>query len=402
MFDPKQIRTHFPFFSHYLELAYLDNAATTQKPASVIKAITDFYEKENTNVHRGIYQLAAQTSQKYEAVRQKVAEFINAPKPSNLIYTSGTTASINLVAQSFLAPRLRQGDEVVVSAMEHHANLIPWQQVCKKTGANLRIIPMGNSGELDVTFFKKMLSEKTKMVAISHISNTLGTINPIEAIIEISHKKNIPVLVDGAQSAAHYEVDVQSLNVDFFVFSGHKLYGPTGIGILYGKEELLYAMPSYQFGGNAIRDMRFEETIFAPPPHRFEPGTANIAGVFGLGAAIDFLNSVDRNDARTHLANLTHTATEQLQGINGLKIIGTSAHKSAIISFVLGNVHPHDIATFLGAENIAVRAGHHCTQPIMDFFEIPGTTRASFALYNSADEVVRLVATLKEVTHFFG
>jgi cysteine desulfurase/selenocysteine lyase len=402
MFDPKQIRTQFPFFSNHPSLAYLDNAATTQKPAAVIQAITDFYEKENTNVHRGIYQIAAQTSQKYEAVRQKVATFLHAAKPENIIYTSGTTASINLVAQSFLAPRLQAGDEVVISALEHHANLIPWQQVCKKKGAQLRVIQMEKNGELDFQFFQKKLSQKTKLVAITHISNTLGTINTIADIIDISHKKNIPVLVDGAQSAAHYAMDVQALDVDFFVFSGHKIYGPTGIGILYGKEEHLAAMPPYQFGGDAIRDVRFEETIFAPPPQRFEPGTTNIAGVFGLGAAVDFLEKTDRQAVQSHLRNLTETATEQLKTIDGLHIIGEAKQKSAIVSFSLKNVHPHDVATFLGAENIAVRAGHHCTQPIMDFYGIPGTTRVSFAMYNTEEEVERLVAAVREVAAFFG
>lgn len=402
MFDPKQILTHFPFFSHHPGLAYLDNAATTQKPAAVIQAITDFYEKENTNVHRGIYQLAAQTSQKYEAVRQKVANFLHAAKPENIVYTSGTTASINLVAQSFLAPRLQAGDEVIISAMEHHANLIPWQQVCKKTGAQLRVIPMGKNGELDIHFFQNNLSAKTKLIAITHISNTLGTINPIADIVNIAHKKNIPVLVDGAQSAAHYAIDVQALDVDFFVFSSHKVYGPTGIGILYGKEEHLVVMSPYQFGGDAIRDVRFEETLFAPPPQRFEPGTTNIAGVFGLGAAVDFLQSTDRQSVRSHLRYLTEMATEQLKTINGLQIIGDAKQKSAIVSFTLKNVHPHDVATFLGAENIAVRAGHHCTQPIMDFYGIPGTTRASFGMYNTEEEVGRLVTEVREVAAFFG
>ena len=387
MLDPNQIRSGFPFFSHHPALAYLDNAATTQKPFEVIHAIKDFYEKENANVHRGIYQLAAHTSQKYESVRQKVADFIKAPNSANIIYTSGTTASINLVAHSFLAPRLKADDEVIISAMEHHANLIPWQQACLKTSAKLRVIPMDKSGELDLHVFKNMLSEKTKLIAITHISNTLGTINPIEEIIAISHKKNIPVLVDGAQSIAHYPVNVQALGVDFFAFSGHKMYGPLGIGILYGKEEHLSEMRPYQFGGDAIRDVQFAETTFASPPQRFEPGTTNIVGVLGLGAAISFLGKMDRKVVRNHLKHLSDAATEKLKSIDDLQIIGTAAHKSAIVSFSLENVHPHDAATFLGAENIAVRAGHHCTQPIMDFFGISGTVRASFAVYNKFDDV---------------
>ncbi len=400
--NPLQIRTHFPFFSHHPALAYLDNAATTQKPAAVIRAITTFYEKENTNIHRGIYPLATQTSLKYEAVRQQIADFIHAPSSKNIVYTSGTTASINLVAHAFLAPRLQRGDEVIVSAMEHHANLIPWQQICRKAGALLRVIPMNRAGELDLSVFRKLLSPKTQLVAVTHISNTLGTVNPIEEMIRISHQRNIPVLVDGAQSAAHYAIDVQALDVDFFVFSGHKLYGPTGIGVLYAKEQHLAGMMPYQFGGDAIRDVRFEETTFADPPGRFEPGTTNIAGVAGLGAAVSFLKNLDQAAVQDHLGQLTQTALQQLQSIDGLQIIGTAPRRTSIVSFVLRNVHPHDVATFLGAAGVAVRAGHHCTQPLMDFLEIPGTTRVSFAPYNTLTEVERLVEGVKEVQAFFG
>ena len=285
---PTDIRPHFPFLSHHPGLAYLDNAATTQKPAEVINAIKNFYEKQNANAYRGMYPLAAGAGQQYEAVRQEVADFTGAKKAANVVFTSSTTASINLVAQSFLAPRLGVGDEVVISIMEHHANLIPWQQVCKKSGAKLQPVPIKENGELDLDFFEKILSQKTKMVAIAHISNVLGTVNPIANIIAISHKKNIPVLVDGAQSVAHHEVDVQALDVDFFAFSGHKMYGPTGIGILYGKEGHLSKMQPHQFGGGAIRDVQLEETTFASTPKKFEPGTPNIAGAVGLGAAISF------------------------------------------------------------------------------------------------------------------
>lgn len=402
MFDPYQIRQQFPFFSHHPDLVYLDNAATTQKPASVIQAITGFYEKENANVHRGIYKLAAQTSQRYEMVREKVAAFIQAAKKEEIVYTSGTTASINLVAYSFLAPRLQAGDEVLISAMEHHANIIPWQQVCKQKRALLKVIPMTESGALDMDAYAALLSAKTRLVAVNHISNTLGTINPVQSIIDLAHAKGIPVLVDGAQSAAHYAINVQDWGADFFVFSGHKIYGPTGIGILYGKAEHLKGMEPYQFGGDAIRDVRFEETTFAKGPQKFEPGTTNIAGVLGLGAAIDFLNGLDHTAVRQYLQQLHTLADEGLQSIDGLRVIGQANQKSAIISFALGMAHPHDVATFLGAENIAVRAGHHCTQPIMDFYQIPGTTRASFALYNTREEVQRLVETIHEVAAFFA
>ncbi len=402
MFDPQQIRTHFPIFSHRPELIYLDNAATTQKPISVIRAISDFYEKENTNVHRGIYEMAASTSQKYEEVRQKTADFIGAAKKEEIVFTSGTTASINLVAQSFLIPRLETGDEVVISMMEHHVNLIPWQQACKLKGAKLVVAPINKAGELDLKIFKSLLSERTKLVAVTHVSNTLGTINPIGEILEMAHKRDIPVLVDGAQSAAHFDIDVEAWDVDFFVFSGHKMYGPTGVGILYGKEEHFTKMLPVHFGGNAIREVRFEETVFALPPRCFEPGTPNIAGVIGFGQAIDFVSSFDKKGVKYHLQRLTELATEKLQKVKGVKIVGTAKNKSPVISFTLGNVHPHDVATFLGAENIAVRAGHHCTQPLMDFYKIPGTSRISFAIYNTMEEVERMAIVIKEIQRFFN
>jgi len=402
MIDALEIKKQFPIFSHHPNLAYLDNAATTQKSQMVIEGITDFYQKENANIHRGIYDLAAKTSQKYEAVRNKVAQFINAADDKNIVYTSGTTAGINLVAYSFLAARLREGDEVIISAMEHHANLIPWQMVCKAKGANLRIIPINENGELDLGAFQKMLSPKTKMVALVHVSNTLGTINPIEEVLKLAHQKNVPVLLDAAQSVAHYEIDVQKLDVDFLVFSGHKLFGPTGIGILYGKSKWLRQMQPYQFGGDMIKNVTFENTTFAEAPQRFEAGTTNIAGVIGLGYAIDFISQFEKKEIQTYLKNLTDEATEKILRINDLRIIGTAKKKSAILSFAFKNIHPHDVATFLGAENIAVRAGNHCTQPLMDYFKLHGTTRASFTIYNTMEEVDRLVATLKDIQNFFA
>lgn len=402
MLDAAKIRRQFPIFSHYPRLAYLDNAATTQKPRSVIDAITGFYEKGNANIHRGVYELAVQATQQYEAVRQKVAGLINAPKPETIVYTTGTTAGINLAAQSFLEPRLRAGDEVVISCMEHHANLIPWQMACKRTGAKLRVIPMSRAGVLDMAAYKEMLSPRTRMVALVHVSNTLGTINPVEEMIALAHRQGAPVLVDGAQSVAHFPVDVQAWDVDFLAFSGHKMFGPTGVGILYGREECLAAMPPCQFGGGMIRDVTFEETAFAEAPRRFEAGTMPIAGVIGLGAAVDFLQSLDKTAVQRRLKVLALAAREELSRIDGLRMIGNAGNSTAIVSFVLDNVHPHDLATFLAEDQIAVRAGHHCTQPVMDFFGITGATRASFSIYNELPEIERLAESLKAIQKFFS
>lgn len=401
MLNPATIRQQFPLFSHHPRLAYLDNAATTQKPRSVIDAITDFYEKGNANIHRGVYELAARATQQYEGVRQKVAGLINAPKPETIVYTAGTTAGINLVASSFLEPRLQPGDEVVISYMEHHANLIPWQMACKRNGAKLRVIPMNKDGVLDMKAYEAMLSPRTRMLALVHVSNTLGTINPIEEMIAQAHQRGVPVLADGAQSIAHFPVDVQALDADFFVFSGHKMFGPTGVGILYGKEEHLAAMPPYQFGGDMIRNVAFEDTAFAEAPQRFEAGTTNIAGVIGLGAAADFLQTLDKNEIQQHLKMLARATREALARIDGLRIIGNAENATAIVSFVLEGIHPHDVATFLAEDGVAVRAGHHCTQPIMDFFGIAGTTRASFSIYNELAEVERLAGSLRDIQKFF-
>ena len=402
MLNPAKIKQQFPLFAHYPRLAYLDNASTTQKPKAVIEAITNFYEKGNANIHRGVYELAARATQRYEDVRQKVAGLIGAPDPETIVYTSGTTAGINLVASSFLEPRLQAGDEVVISYMEHHANLIPWQMACKKKGAKLRVIPMDKNGVLNLAAYREMLSPRTRMVALVHISNTLGTVNPVEEMIALAHQHQLPVLIDAAQSIAHFPIDVQRLDADFLVFSGHKMFGPTGVGILYGKAEHLAAMPPWQYGGDMIRNVAFEETTFAKAPQRFEAGTTPIAGVIGLGAAVDFLQTLDRTAVQEHLKLLGQAAREALARIDGLKIIGHAAESTAIVSFVLENVHPHDVATFLSEDQIAVRAGHHCTQPIMDFFGIAGATRASFSIYNQLEEVERLVHSLKEIKIFFS
>jgi cysteine desulfurase / selenocysteine lyase len=400
--DVLEIRKQFPLFSHHPELAYLDNAATMQKPRAVIAGLTDFYEKENANIHRGIYELSARATQRYEQVRAKAAAYLGAASPGCIVYTSGTTAGINLVAQSFLLPRLQAGDEVLITAMEHHANLIPWQMACKQKGAHLRIIPINPAGELDMAAFRQMLSPRVKMLAAVHVSNALGTVNPVEEMIGLAQQQGIPVLIDGAQSAAHYPIELERWGADFFVFSGHKLFGPTGIGILYGKAEHLHEMAPVFYGGDMIRSVSYEDTAFAPPPQRFEPGTTHIAGVIGLGYALDFAQQIDKAAALAYLKELGQQAREALRAIPGLRLIGQARECSAIVSFVLDGVHPHDVATFLGAENIAVRAGHHCTQPLMALLQVPATTRASFAVYNTPEEVARLAEALRDIQKFFA
>lgn len=402
MIDYKQIRADFPIFKHHPDLVYLDNASTTQKPKLVIDGITNFYEKENANINRGLYKIATQTSANYQDVRLKTARFIGSADHKNIVFSNGTTEAINLVAYSFLEPRLEAGDNVIISAMEHHANRIPWQMLCRRKGAELRVIPMNRSGQLDLAAFKQILSKKTKMVAVVQVSNSLGTINPVEEIIDSAHKYQVPVLIDGAQSVLHHPVNVSELGCDFFVFSGHKLFGPTGVGALYGKETWLAQMNPFIFGGDMIKEVSFETTVFADAPQKFEAGTRNLAGVIGLGYAIDYLNNFDKKEISGYLEMLGQYAFEQLSAINGLKIFGNPDRNSNIISFNLENIHPHDVATFLAEENIALRAGHHCTQPVMDFFGIPGTTRASFTMYNSTEEVDRLVKTLKEIQKFFA
>ena len=402
MYDPLAYRRQFPIFSHHPDLIYLDNAATTQKPASVIEAIRSFYESGNANIHRGVYPIAAQATQLYENTRAQAADWLGAARAEEMVFTSGTTAGINLVASSFLHPRLSAGDNVVISAMEHHANMIPWQQICRAAKAELRVIPVLDDGSLDLDQVDTLLDSKTRMLALVHISNTLGTINPISRLIRSAKRLDIPVLVDGAQSVAHYPMDVQQLGCDFFVCSAHKFFGPTGIGLLYGRWNLLQEMPPWFTGGGMVREVDFAETTFAPPPTRFEAGTPHIAGVAGLAAAIDFVQSLDHPSLKEHLHGLRQYAIDQLASVPGLQVIGTSEASSGIVSFVMDDVHPHDVASFLGQANIAVRAGHHCTQPLMHRFDIPATTRASFSIYNSRDEVNRLVAELQDIQSFFA
>ncbi len=406
MLDTETIRKDFPIFLQNQKngkpLIYLDNAATTQKPWLVIEAMERFYQKGNANIHRGIYTLAAEATAAYEAVREQTKNFIGAASRKEIVFVKGTTDAINLVANSFAGAKIEKGDEILISAMEHHSNLIPWQMVCKRKGAHLRVIPMNEKGELKMEDFKTLMTDRTKLVAVVHISNTLGTVNPIEELIDLAHQKNIPVLIDGAQSIASEEIDVQKLDCDFFVFSGHKIFGPTGIGVLYGKEKYLTTMEPYQFGGEMIRSVTFTETTYARLPHKFEAGTPNIAGVMGLGAAIDYVEKLGKENIRKDLSKLLKIATEKLSTITSINIIGQADRKTAILSFTIDDIHPHDVATILNESGIAIRAGHHCTQPIMDFYQIPGTARASFSIYNTEEEIDLLVKGIQEVKNIFA
>lgn len=397
MFDASSVRKQFPVFTHFPDLVYLDSAATTQKPYIVLALEQEYYERHNANVHRGIYRLAAEATALYEGTRERSARFLNAPQAKQIIFTSGTTDGINLVAQCFALPRLEAGDQLLISAMEHHSNLIPWQQVCLAKKAELKVIPFWPNGELDLQALQELLNPRVKLLALTHISNTLGSINPIETIIPLAHAQGIPVLIDAAQSIVSHKIDVQALDVDFLVFSGHKLFGPTGTGVLYGKEKWLNEMPPYRFGGEMIRDVTFERTLFAPIPQKFEAGTPNIAGVATLASAMDFVEDLGQNNISTHLKRLLHVGTERLANIPGIQFYGEAAHKSGIISFTLEGIHPHDLATILGQKDICIRAGHHCTQPIMDFYEIPGTVRVSFSVYNVEEDVDKLAKGLREV-----
>lgn len=388
-------------FAQSEPIVYLDNAATTQKPQQVIQAISDFYSFHNATVRRGIYPLAAQATRAYERVREQVRDFIGAKSSSEIIFTRNTTDGINLVASAFAEKLLNAGDEILITASEHHSNLVPWQQICFRKNAKLRVLPMNERGELQLENLPALLTNRTKLLAIAHISNTLGTIHPIQSIIQKAHQQGIPVLIDGAQSVAHYPIDVTALDCDFFVFSGHKMFAPTGVGVLYGKAEHLEKMLPYQFGGEMIRSVTFEETLFAEAPTKFEAGTPNVEGAIGLGAAINYINNIGKTQIVNYLNELLQYTTEKLSAINGLKIIGNALEKTAIISFILEGIHPHDAATFLGEAGIAVRAGHHCTQPIMQFFNIPGTIRASFTIYNTKAEIDYLVENVQIMQHFF-
>ncbi|MBS1778351.1 MAG: cysteine desulfurase [Bacteroidetes bacterium] len=398
--DIVSVRKQFPILERLVKgkpLVYLDNAATTQKPQSVIDALTSYYSGYNANIHRGIHTLAEEATAAFEATRDAVQQFINAATREEIIFTRGTTEGINLVAATWGRQNVGKGDEVIISGMEHHSNIVPWQILCEEKGAILKVIPVNEAGELQMDVFHSLLNSKTKIVAIVHASNALGTINPIKEIVAAAHNAGAVVLVDGAQSTVHMDIDVQNLDCDFFALSAHKLYGPTGVGVLYGKKHILESMPPYMGGGEMIKEVTFEKTTYNDLPYKYEAGTPNIADVIAFKAAMDFMESIGKENIARHEQVLLNYATEELQKINGLKIIGQSKHKTGVISFVIDNIHPQDIGILLDNQGIAVRTGHHCTQPLMSRFCIPGTTRASFAVYSTIDEVNALVAGLHKV-----
>jgi cysteine desulfurase / selenocysteine lyase len=404
-FDVMRRRTDFPILAESVNghpLVYLDNAATTQKPRSVIDALSRYYAHDNANVHRGVHTLSQRATDDYEAARTNIARFINARAAEEIVFTRGTTDAINLVAQSFGRPMLRPGDEIVISALEHHSNIVPWQLLCGQTGAVLKVVPVDDAGELDLDDYASMLGSRTRLVAITHVSNALGTITPIERIIALARAAGIPVLVDGAQAIAHVSVDVQALGCDFYAFSGHKIFGPTGIGVLYAKAARLEAMPPYQGGGDMIRSVTFEKTEYNDIPYKFEAGTPNIAGAIGLGAALDYVRDVGIDAIEAHERALLAYATTRVSAIPGLRIIGTAKEKAGILSFTLEGVHAHDVGTILDHGGVAIRAGHHCAMPIMTRFGVAGTARASFALYNTCEEVDALVAGIERVRRMFA
>ena len=377
-------------------LVYLDNAATTQKPRQVIDALTNYYLTLNSNIHRGAHYLAARATERYEEVRRQVQQFINARSSSEIVFTRGTTESINLVASSF-GQGLREYDEVIVSGMEHHSNIVPWQLACERAGARLKVIPFSDEGVLDLQVYESLFSKRTRMVACCHVSNTLGTVNPVKEIVAMAHAHGVPVLIDGAQAVAHMPVDVQALGCDFYCFSGHKMYAPMGVGVMYGREEILGQLPPYQGGGEMIKDVTFERTTYNELPFRFEAGTPSVGDVLGLGAAIDFMKEQGIESIARHEEELLHYAMKQLKEVPGMRFFGTAPHKAGVVSFLLGNAHPYDVGTLLDKLGIAVRTGHHCTQPVMDRYGIPGTVRASFACYTKRDDIDALVNALNRI-----
>ncbi len=404
-FNVEEIRRDFPILAqqvHGHPLVYLDNAATSQKPRVVIDAISRYYERDNANIHRGVHFLSEHATGEHEAARRTVQQFINAADTHEIIFVRGATEGINLVAQTYGRTHVGAGDEILVSAMEHHSNIVPWQMLCEEKGARLRVIPVNDRGELLLDDVQKLLTPKVKLLAVTHVSNALGTVVPLRQIVEIAHAAGVPVLVDGAQAVPHIKVDVQELDCDFYAFSGHKVYGPTGIGVLYGKSELLSLMPPYQGGGDMIRSVTFEKTTYNALPYKFEAGTPDIAGAIGLGKAIEYLNQLGIENIAAHEHDLLTYATESLLAIPGIRLIGTASDKAAVISFVMDEIHPHDIGTILDREGIAIRTGHHCAQPVMQRFGIPATARASFALYNTRQEVDALVAGIKKVQEVFA
>ena len=404
-FDVEKIREDFPVLKqkvHGKPLVYLDSAATAQKPFAVVDAIRRFHEVDCANIHRGVHELSQRSTAAYEETRAKAKRFLNARSKDELIFVRGTTEGINLVTSSWGRRNVKEGDEIVISAMEHHSNIVPWQMLCLETGAKLRVIPMNERGELLMEEYEKLLNPRTRMVAVTHVSNALGTINPVRRIIEMAHHAGALTLIDGAQSVPHAKVDLQALDADFYTFSGHKIVGPTGIGILYGKTKLLNAMPPYQGGGDMIKVVTFEKTTYADLPYKFEAGTPNIAGGIGLGAALDYVTALGIEQIAAYEHQLLEYGTRQLSAIPGLRLIGTAKEKASVLSFVIEGIHPHDIGTILDKQGIAVRTGHHCAQPVMDFFNVPATTRSSLAFYNTFGEIDALVGGLKKVKEIFS
>jgi cysteine desulfurase/selenocysteine lyase len=404
-FEVDSVRKDFPILAqkvHGKSLVYLDNGATSQKPRAVIDALDRYYSAENSNIHRGVHHLSERATTAYEAARDKVRSFVNARRQQEIVFVRGTTEAINLVAQSYGRTFLKEGDEIIVSAMEHHSNIVPWQMLCEQVRAKLRVIPINHDGELVIDEYCRLLNDRTKFVSITHVSNALGTVVPVKEVVRLAHERGVPVLVDGAQAVPHVKVDVEDIGCDFYAFSGHKMFGPTGVGVLYGRAELLEAMPPYQGGGDMISLVTFEKTHYNVLPYKFEAGTPHIAGGIGLGAAIDYLAGLDWEQVAAHEHELLAYATAALSNIEGLRIIGTAKEKAGVVSFVFDHVHAHDVGTILDQEGVAVRAGHHCAMPVMQRFGVPATTRASFALYNTREEVDVLVNGVRKTLKVFG
>ena len=405
MFDVQRVRDDFPILRQKVRgkpLVYLDNAATAQKPRAVLDALQHYYAADNANVHRGVHLLSERATQDYEDARARIRGFLNAADDREIIFVRGATEAINLAAQTYGRKNVRERDEVLITAMEHHSNIVPWQMLCEEKGAVLRVAPINDDGELLLDEFEKLLTPRTRIVSVVHVSNSLGTVNPVKRIVELAHARGVPVLVDGAQSAPHLPINVRELGCDFFTFSGHKLFGPTGVGVLYGREALLEAMPPYQGGGDMIRTVSFEKTTYNSLPYKFEAGTPHIAGGVGLGAAVDYLQALDWEAVAAHEHDLLTYATAALSEVPGLRLIGTAREKAGVVSFVLEGVHPHDIGTILDQEGVAIRTGHHCTQPLMDRFGVPATARASFAFYNTREEIDALVQGIHKVREVFA
>jgi cysteine desulfurase/selenocysteine lyase len=403
--DVERIRRDFPILDqviHGKKLVYLDNGATSQKPRAVIDAIVRYYQHDNANIHRGVHTLSMRATEAHDEARETVRRFIQAADAGEVIFVRGATEAINLVAQTYGRANVGEGDEVLITAMEHHSNIVPWQMLCAEKRAHLRVVPIDDAGELDLDAYEKLLTPRTRIVAVSHVSNALGTVNPLRKIIQLAHAHDIPVLVDGAQAVPHMPVDVQALGCDFYAFSGHKVYGPTGIGVLYGKEELLAEMPPYQGGGDMISSVTFEKTIYNVVPYKFEAGTPDIAGAIGLGAALDYVMALGMDRVAAHGQDLLNYATEKVGAIDGVRLIGTAQHRAGVLSFLVGDIHPHDLGTILDREGIAIRTGHHCAQPVMERFGIPATARASFAVYNTREEVDALVSGILKAREVMG